>query len=307
MFRAKADRRLPGNAPEQPPSRPGHAPRLKPPKAPPRAAPQTQSKLLYWSETIGCGATIKLRTGEICMVSIAQSGVLVKASRGRFARYMVGLFGAILFNERNVYKGAQVGIALMRLFPKQEIPITFRNPVLNAFANAIWQCSSAANVAMILSNAVPLADAQAKRDEKIVDDLTELMARGETKFGTFYDVSTLPHPKELILGAIEREILREPLDARVELLKVGALFLTSFQEGIGLRPLHLLGVDIAELARTVPDLREQARIVANNKDSERATRYEALWSIELERTNTRLDAAVRSRNALIKRAANSSV
>jgi hypothetical protein len=52
-------------------------------------------------------------------------------------------------------------------------------------------------------------------DEQIVSDLAELMATGGMKPDAFYDVSVLPHPKGDILLAIEREILREPSDARV--------------------------------------------------------------------------------------------
>jgi hypothetical protein len=47
-------------------------------------------KLLYWSEKVGCGATIELDSGEVCLVSVAQAGVLVKArKKGRFARLLV--------------------------------------------------------------------------------------------------------------------------------------------------------------------------------------------------------------------------
>src|SRR5271169_5701303 len=41
----------------------------------------------------GCGATVRLETGEPCWLSIAQSGVMVKKSR-------FGLFGAVLYSEK---------------------------------------------------------------------------------------------------------------------------------------------------------------------------------------------------------------
>jgi hypothetical protein len=62
-----------------------------------RYAPASQSELLYWSEKIGCGATMKLRSSEICMVSVARVGVLVKADKpGRFRRRSVGFFAATI-------------------------------------------------------------------------------------------------------------------------------------------------------------------------------------------------------------------
>jgi hypothetical protein len=127
----------------------------------PTAAPTHQigqSELLYWSETIGCGATMKLRSDEICMVSVARSGVLVKASRmGRFRRRSVGFFAAVLYNEKDVYKAARTALALDELFLEKRVPVAFRNPILSAYANAIWQCSSAAEVAVTLNEAIAKA------------------------------------------------------------------------------------------------------------------------------------------------------
>jgi hypothetical protein len=82
-------------------------------------APMPQSELLYWSETINCGATMKLCSDEICMVSVARSGVLVKASKmGRFRRRSVGFFAAVLYNEKDLFKAAQTALTLEGLFPK---------------------------------------------------------------------------------------------------------------------------------------------------------------------------------------------
>jgi hypothetical protein len=54
--------------------------------------------------------------------------------------------GPILYDERDVYRAAQTGMALDALFPERKIPIPITNPVLRAFANAIWQCASATEV-----------------------------------------------------------------------------------------------------------------------------------------------------------------
>jgi hypothetical protein len=110
-------------------------------------------RLVFSSEKHGCGATIELDSQEICLVSVSQSGVLVRSSRGRFRRTLVGIIGAILYSEKNVFKAAMTAAALDSLFPPKRIPLTFQNPVLGAFANAIWQCSSAADICVALNTA----------------------------------------------------------------------------------------------------------------------------------------------------------
>jgi hypothetical protein len=110
-------------------------------------------KLLYWSEKIGCGATIELDSGEVCLVSVAQAGVLVKArKKGRFAQLLINR-GAILYDEKNVYVAAKTAMALDMMFHNKTIPQTFQNPVLYAFANAVWNCPTAAEVAITLNEA----------------------------------------------------------------------------------------------------------------------------------------------------------
>ena len=66
-------------------------------------------------------------------------------------------------------------------------------------------------------------------DNKVTSDFAACMTRDELKTAVFHDVAVLPHPKETILRAIEREILREQLAARLEWLKRGAAFLPCFQ------------------------------------------------------------------------------
>src|SRR6266700_4004330 len=133
--------------------------------------------------------------------------------------------------------GASAQLDVSRTGPS----LCFKNPVLAAFSNAIWHCAAAAEVCATLNEAAAktpeleraeVASPQAFREsgKKIVSDLAELMATGDMKPDAFYDVSVLPHPKEDILLAIEREVLSEPTDARVEWLTVGAAFLPSFQQ-----------------------------------------------------------------------------
>jgi hypothetical protein len=250
------------------------------------------SRLLFFSDSAaaGCGATIRLDSGEPCLVSCAKTGVRVKKSR-------LGFFGPVLYNEKNTYQAASTAKALSVLFPDNLLPSGLRNPVLRAFTNAILHCSTSAEVAITLNEAIARVETHANSDDNIIAHLAELMATGEIRVDAFYDVSVLPYPTEAILMAIEREILREPSDERVKWLQVGATLLPSFQEGVGPHPLPFTGVDLAELQRTTPDLREQVRRAAQNPDIERAQHFSVIMTSEIDQVSARIDAAVRLRNA----------
>ncbi len=318
-------------------------------------------KLLRSSETAGCGATIELDNGEVMYVSIAQSGVLVRKwnmNGGLIKSLFSNFFGPKLYNESNVYKNAQTALALSTMYPEQASPLSFKNPVLAAFSNAIWHCSSTAEVCAVLNEAaarspsreegvgttsrqqkkgtapspvenVPegfsgLSEEQfknawtkgltlaalslaqqesakrtdiAKSDEKIVSHFADFIANRNPKPDVFYDVSVLPDPKEDILLAIEREIVRDPSDVRVEWLAVAASFLPSFQEGVGAKPLPWLGVDLADLKRSTPDLKEQAKILAQNPDRDRVEGFFSRMTTESDQIQARVYAALRLREA----------
>jgi hypothetical protein len=113
-------------------------------------------KLLRSSETAGCGATIELENKDLVFVSIAQTGVLVRfmdMKGGFFKGLLSNWFGPTLYNERNVYKNAKTAQSLSIMYP--QIPeLTFKNSVLTAFANAMWHCKSASEVATVLNDAL---------------------------------------------------------------------------------------------------------------------------------------------------------
>jgi hypothetical protein len=112
--------------------------------------------LLRSSETAGCGATIELDNKEVVFVSIAQTGVLVRAidvQHGVLKSMWSNFFGPKLYSESDVYKNARVAEALSEQFPKQAEPLRFNNPILSVFSNAIWHCSSSANVCIVLNTA----------------------------------------------------------------------------------------------------------------------------------------------------------
>jgi len=117
-------------------------------------------KLLRSSETAGCGATIELNSKEVVYVSIAQIGVLVllwDMRGGFFKRIASNFFGPQLYKEKDVYKNARTAHALSLMFPDQGPSLTFKNPVLAAFSNAIWHCSTAAQVCTVLNEAAAKA------------------------------------------------------------------------------------------------------------------------------------------------------
>jgi hypothetical protein len=89
------------------------------------------------------------------------TGVLVRKwdiGGGFFKGMMSNFFGPKLYNESSVYKNAETAKALKMLFPKAEPELPqFNNPVLSAFATAIWNCRSAAEVCTMLNEAVAKA------------------------------------------------------------------------------------------------------------------------------------------------------
>ena len=111
-------------------------------------------RLVYSNEKFGCGATIELDSEDVCMISVAQAGVLVRSYRkGFFTAAFGSIFGATLYNEKNVCLAAKTAASLDTIFPDKIPALKFRNPVLSAFANAIWHCSSAAEVSIVCNEA----------------------------------------------------------------------------------------------------------------------------------------------------------
>src|SRR5215469_9630869 len=78
---------------------------------------------------------------------------------GLIRSIMSNFFGPQLYNEKNVYKNAQTAQALSVMYPEQPPHLSFKNPVLATFSNAIWHCSSAAEVCAVLNEAMMNANA----------------------------------------------------------------------------------------------------------------------------------------------------
>jgi hypothetical protein len=108
---------------------------------------------------------------------------------------------------RDVQNTAETAKAWTYLYPNSQLPPGFTDPILCAFANAILHCATCSEVAIVLNEAIVRADIQATQDRVIVSDLAGLMAKCTIRPDAFYDVSVLPHPKEAIIAAIERQSL----------------------------------------------------------------------------------------------------
>lgn len=106
----------------------------------------------------GCFSNIRMDDGDPCYISVAQTGVLVKKSK-------IGMFGAKLFDNSDVYSCANIAKALAYLYPENELPDGFSNPVLKAFTNAVMHCSSLAEVTRVLNEAIK--DAEEKSGQPI--------------------------------------------------------------------------------------------------------------------------------------------
>ena len=148
-------------------------------------------KLIYSSEKVGCGATIELDNGEICSVSVAQVGVLVKTiKKGLLAQF----FGAKLYNEEVLHNAAATGMALNILYPNYAVNVRFKNPILASFTNAIWHCSTAAEVSTVLNTAIDATKINFALADQLVDDTkTSMKMASKTgwKSTTEIDLSVL--------------------------------------------------------------------------------------------------------------------
>ena len=84
------------------------------------------------------------------------------------------------------------------------------------------------------------------------DDLTVIASFGkcmeeDEDLTVFKDVKKLPYPREVILESLCRQISITKNDKLFDHMKVGLLFLASYQEGVGDENLHMGGFDIRQL------------------------------------------------------------
>jgi len=94
----------------------------------------------------GRWANIRMDNGDPCWVSIAQTGILEKKSK-------VGFLGAILYEEKDIYKAAKNAQALSDKYLNNLTPEEMWNPVFKSIVNAILHCNNLPEVTLVLNEA----------------------------------------------------------------------------------------------------------------------------------------------------------
>ena len=146
-------------------------------------------------------------------------------------------------------------------------------------------------------------DKQAKSDRKILSDYATFLEETPTRQDCFHDVRVLPHPKEAIISAIEREIIRSSSKEHVDWLRRGGAFIWNFLEGIGPYPLPFPGVDTSQPSRgcaLAEPLDELRRIVAGpqfQRDVERSASFLIIAEEKNNEVETRMAEAIGIRRA----------
>ncbi len=146
-------------------------------------------------------------------------------------------------------------------------------------------------------------DKQANSDRKVVSDYATFLEETETRQDCFYDASVLPHPKETIIAAIEREIIRSPREEYIDWLRSGGTFMWNFLDGVGVYPLQCPGVDTSQPPRgraSADPLVELRQIIAGPEfrhDVERSASFLIIAEEENNEVETRIAAAIDIRRA----------
>jgi hypothetical protein len=147
-------------------------------------------------------------------------------------------------------------------------------------------------------------DAQAKKDRQIVSDYATFLEKTTTRQDCFYDARVLPYPKEAIISAFEREIIRSTPEEYVDWLRSSSAFMWHFLEGIGPYPLPFPGVDTSQPPRgraSADPLVELRRIIAGPEfqhDVERSASFLTIAERENNEIEDRIGAAISIRNSV---------
>jgi hypothetical protein len=143
----------------------------------------------------------------------------------------------------------------------------------------------------IETKAAATDDRQAESDRKIVSDYANFLDKTTNRPDCFYDARVLPHLKETIIAAIEREIVRSTLEDDVIWLRRCGEYMRNFLEGIGPFPLPF------------PDVDPQDRMPADPFDEyEREVERSASFMVVAEREGSeiedRIEAAIKVRRSV---------
>ena len=215
------------------------------------------------------------------------------------ARAVAGLGGGTPDTRRDVYERARAS-QVKNIDPAHFPPAIAREREALEVAIHAVEAEAAASDAE-----------RAENDAKIVFAFSDFCGETTTRPDCFYDDSVLPHPKEAIISAIEREIVRSPLKAHVDWLQSARLFLWNFLTGVGDEPVPFKGSRISQLplGDTPADREALRRIVASpeyQRDFERSSDLMAIAERQDKEVEERIDNALRIRSirrARLERAA----
>lgn len=124
------------------------------------------AELLYYSEKHGCGATVRLKNNDLCIISIASNSVRITKPHYK----ILMSYGVTLYEEKNIYKSSRCAIALAYIYKSKLFKQDIKSPILKSFLNAAMHCHSASEVAMVINSAIENAE---KLLGCSIDSLTE--------------------------------------------------------------------------------------------------------------------------------------
>jgi hypothetical protein len=116
----------------------------------------------------------------------------------------------------------------------------------------------------------------------------------------FYDANMMPHPKQTIVAAIERQIVQEPMDSRVEWLRAASRCLWNFLEAADSAPAPSMAIDLDRVLRTAPESVVQ-QIVGQfcAIEDEQNEPFRAKAKRENQEIEARITAAIHIRDELL--------
>ena len=208
------------------------------------------------------------------------------------ARAVAGLHGSTRDYRLALYQRARV--AQLNSFDPEISEAEFRHE-RNALEQAIRK---------VEKQAAAVDDEQSKKDLKIVSEYATFLEETTTRPDCFYDASALPHPRETIIAAIEREIVRSTFEEDVDWLRRSGAFMWNFLKGIGPYPLPFPGVDTSQSPRgraSADPLDELRRIIASpefQRDVERSANFLAIAEEENKKVEVRIAVAIGIRRAM---------
>jgi hypothetical protein len=145
-------------------------------------------------------------------------------------------------------------------------------------------------------------DERARSDRKIVTDYATFFEKTTARPDCFYDARALPHPKETIIAAFEREIVRSTLkeEEYVDWLRSSGQFMWNFLEGIGPYPLPFPGAEPQCTASADPlvELRRRVSGPEFQRDVDRSASFMVIAERQNNEMEDRIEAAISIRRAV---------